>query len=149
MSHIFKCMLLGDGLAGVDIQRTEFGFGGGGHDGLDELGEVEDCAIVFGVGGVSGQEKVSAGTAVCFGFSQIGGVAVHDKHHVTPSVSDDGILVCGSVFKELLASRHGVLGGFCLGRGYCAERREHGGVDCASIVEEKAYHFLDEFLLGG
>jgi hypothetical protein len=149
VSHFFECMLLGDGLAGVDIQHTEFSFGSGGHDGLDELGKVEDRAIVFGVGGVVGQEKVSAGAAACFGFAQIGGVAVHDEHHVTPSVSDDGVLVCGGVVKELLASHHGVLGGFCFGRGYRAERREHGGVDCASIVEEDTYHFLDEFLLGG
>jgi hypothetical protein len=142
-------MLLGDGLAGVDIQRTKFGFGGGGHDGLDELGEVEDRTIVFGVGGVSGQEKVSANAAACFGFAQIEGVDVHNEHHVTPTVSDDGILVCGGIVKELLALRHGVLRGFCLGRGYCAERCEHGGVDCASIVEEDTYHFLDDFFLSG
>jgi hypothetical protein len=103
VSHFFECMLLGDGLAGVDIQRTKFGFGGRGHDGLDELGKVEDHAIVFGVGGVGGQEKVSAGAAACFGFARIGGIAVHDKHHVAPSVSDDGVLVCGGVVKELLA----------------------------------------------
>ncbi len=131
VSHFFECMSLGDGLAGVDIQQTEFGFGGGGHGSLDELGKVEDCAIVLGVGNVGGQEKVSTGAAACFEFAQIGGIAVHDKHHVTPSVSDDGVLVCGSVVKELLALRHGVLGGFCLGRGYCAECHEHGGVDCA------------------
>jgi hypothetical protein len=57
VSHFFKCMLLGDGIAGIDIQRTEFGFGGGGHDGLDDLGKVEECAIVFGVGSVGGQEN--------------------------------------------------------------------------------------------
>jgi hypothetical protein len=74
---------------------------------------------------------------------------VHNKHHVTPSVSDDWILVCGSVVKELLALRHGVLGGFCLGRGYCAEHHEHDGVNCTSILEENTYCFLDEFLLGG
>ncbi len=73
---------------------------------------------------------------------------MHNKHHVTPSVSDDGILVCGGIVKELLALCHGVLGGFCLGRGYCAERLEHDGVDCPCIVEED-YHFLDEFLLDG
>ncbi len=62
-------LMLEDGLAGVDIQCTKIGFGGGGHDGLDELGDVEDRAIVFGVGGVGGQEKVSAGTAACLGFA--------------------------------------------------------------------------------
>jgi hypothetical protein len=45
VSHFFECMLLGDGLAGIDIQHTEFGFGGGGHDGLDELGKVENCVF--------------------------------------------------------------------------------------------------------
>jgi hypothetical protein len=96
---------------------------------------------------------VSAGTAACFGFVQIGLIGgvlvVPDGHHVASSVSDDGILVCGGIVKELLASRHGVLGGFCLGRGYCAERCEHGRVDCTFIVEEGTYHFLYEFLLGG
>jgi hypothetical protein len=149
VSHFFKCVSLGDGLTGVDVQCTKFGFGGGGYDGLDELGKVEGRAIVFGVSSVGGQEKVSAGVAACFGFDQIGGIAVHDKHHVTPPVSDDGILVCGGEVKELFALLHGVFGGFCLGRGYCAEHREHGGVDCPSIVEEDTYHILDEFLLGG
>jgi hypothetical protein len=149
VSHFFKFMLLGDGLMGIDVQCTEFSFGSGGHDGLDELGKVEDRAIVFGVGGVGGQEKVSAGVAACFKFAQIGGVAVYNKHHVTPSVSDDGILVCSGVVKELFASRHGVLGGVSLGRGDHAERCEHGGVDCPSIVEEDTYHFLDDFFLGG
>jgi hypothetical protein len=149
VSHFFECVLQGYGLVGIDLQCTEFGFGGRGHDGLDELSKVEDCAIVFGIGGVDGQEKVSAGAAACFEFAQIGGIAVHDKHHVTSSVSDDGVLVCGGVVKEVLALRHGVLGGCCLGRGYHAERCEHGGVNCPSIVEEGTYHFLDEFLLGG
>ncbi len=149
VSHFLECMLLGDGLVGVDVQRTKFGFGGRGHDGLDKLGKVEDRAIVFGVGSVGGQEKVSASAAACFRFAQIGGVAVYNDHHVTPSVSNDGVMVCGGVVKELFASCHGVLGGVCLGSGYCAEHREHGGVDCLSIVEEDTYHFLDEFLLGG
>jgi hypothetical protein len=68
VSHFFECMLLGDGLAGIYIQRTEFGSGSREHDGLDELGKVEDRTIVFGVGSVCGQEKVSAGVAACFGF---------------------------------------------------------------------------------
>ncbi len=148
-SHFFECVSLGDGLAGVDVQCTKFGFGGGGHDSLDEFGKVEDRAIIFGFGGVGGQEKVSASAAACFGFAQIGGIAVHDEHHVTPPVSDDGVLVCGGVVKELLALRHGVLSGYCLGRGYRAEHREHGGVNCPSVVEEDTYHFLDEFFLGG
>ncbi len=102
VSHFFECVLLGDDLAGVDIQCTKFGFGSGGHDGLDYLGKVEDRAIVFGVGGVSGQEKVSARVVACFGFAQIGGIAVHDKPHVTPLVCDDDIFVCGSVVKDCL-----------------------------------------------
>ncbi len=149
MSHFFQSMSLGDGLVGVDIQCTEFGFVGRGYDSLDELRKVEDRAIAFGVGGVGGQEKVSAGAAARFGFAQIGGVAVHNKHHVTFSVSDDGVLVCGGVVKELLTLHHGVLGGCCLDRGYRAEHREHGGVDHQSIVDEDTYYFLDEFLLGG
>ncbi len=92
---------------------------------------------------------MSAGTAACFRFAQIGGIAAYDKHHVTPSVSDDGVLVCGGVVKELFALHHGVLGGVCLGRGYCTECHEHGGVDCQSIVKEDTYHFLDDFFLGG
>ncbi len=149
VSHFFECMSLGDGLAGIDVQRTELGFSGRGHGSRNGLGEVEDRAIVFGVGCVGGQEKVSAGAAACFKFAQIGGVAVYDKHHVTPSVNDDGVLVCGGIVKKLFELRHGVLGGVCLGRGYCAECCEHGGVDCLSIVEEDTYHFLDEYLLGG
>ncbi len=73
---------------------------------------------------------------------------MHNKHQVTLLVSDDGILVCCGVVKELSASRHGVLSGFCLGRGNCAERYEHGGVDCpAVVVEENTHYLLYEFLL--
>jgi hypothetical protein len=92
---------------------------------------------------------VSAGAAECFGFAQIGGVTVHDEHHVTPSVSDDGICVCGSVVKELLALLHGVLGGFCLGRGYRAEHCEYGGVNCPSMLEENTITSWMIFFSGG
>jgi hypothetical protein len=57
VSHFFECMLLGNGLVSIDVQRTKLGFSGKGHDNLVELGEVEDWAIVFGVDGVSRQEK--------------------------------------------------------------------------------------------
>jgi hypothetical protein len=149
VSHFFECVSLEDSLGGIDIQCTKFGFGGRRHDGLDELDKVEDHPIVFRVSGIGGQEKVSAGAAVCFGFAQIGDVAVHNEHHVTLSISDYGILVCDGIVKELLGLLHGVLNGFCLGRGNCTEHCEHGGVDCLSIVEEYTYHFLDDFFLIG
>ncbi len=52
MSHFFKSVLLWDGFACIDVESTEFSFGGGGHNGPDELGKVEDRTIVFAVGSV-------------------------------------------------------------------------------------------------
>ncbi len=82
-------------------------------------------------------------------FAQVGCVAVHNEYHVTLLVSDDGILVCCSVVKELLASCHGVLGGFSLGGSNCTERCEHSGVDCPAVVEKNTHYFLYEFILSG
>ncbi len=80
-----------------------------------------------------------ASTAARFGFAQIGCITVHYKHHVTLLVHYDGVLVCYRVVKELLASCHGVLGGFSLGGSDCAECCEHDGVDCPAVVEENTH----------
>ncbi len=149
MSHFFECVSLWDGFACIDVESTEVSFGGGQHDGPDELGQVEDHAIVFGVGGVGGHEKMSVSLAACFGFAQVGCITVHYKYHVTPPVSDDCVLVCYGVVKELSALLHGVLGGLGLGGSDCAERCEHGGVDCLAVVEENTQYFLYGFLFGG
>ncbi len=128
MSHFFECVSLWDGFACIDVESAKFSFGGGGHDGPDELGKVTDRCCLWGWW-CRGHEKVFAGTAAHFGFAQVECVAVHNEHHVTFLVSDDGILVCCGIVKELPASRHGVLGRFSLGRRNYAERCEHGGVD--------------------
>ncbi len=101
------------------------------------------------VGSVGGNEKMSAGTGAHFGFTQIGCVTVQYEHHVTLLAHDDGILVGCGIVQELSKLRHGVLSGFNLGRSNCAERCEHGGVNCPAVVEENTHYFLYEFLFSG
>ena len=45
-------MLCGDGFAAIDEESAELGLGGGGHDGLYDLRDVEDGADIWWVGGV-------------------------------------------------------------------------------------------------
>ena len=52
MPHFGECVLRGDCRAAVDVEGANFGFGGGGHDGLNYLGDGQDTAIIRQIGGV-------------------------------------------------------------------------------------------------
>ncbi len=64
-------------------------------------------------------------------------------------VGYDGILMCSCVVEELLTARHGILCKFGLGGCDCAKCYAHSGIYSMFVVEEKTYHFLDEFFLAG
>jgi hypothetical protein len=104
--------LLGDSLTSVDIQCTKFGFRAEDMMALMSWVRLRTVPLSSGLAVLVDMKKVSTGAAACFGFAQIGRIAVHDEHHVTPPVSDDGVLVCSGVVKELLPLCHGVLDGF-------------------------------------
>ncbi len=74
---------------------------------------------------------------------------MYNEYHVTFLVGDDGVLMCGCVVKELLASSHCFVCRLCLGGCYCTECHEHGGVYGLPVVQEDSNYFLDDFFLGG
>ncbi len=49
VSHFFEEMVHWYGFACFDVESTNFGFSGTRHDGFEDLGDVEDGAIVRGV----------------------------------------------------------------------------------------------------
>ena len=59
------------GLACVDVQCSEFGFGRRGHDRLDDLGCVEDCSVVRRFVGAIGEEEMPPCATSRFGFAEI------------------------------------------------------------------------------
>jgi hypothetical protein len=68
VSHFFKSVSLWDGFVCIDVESAKFSFGGKGHEGPDELGEVEERTVVFRVGGVGEHKEMSAGMAARFEF---------------------------------------------------------------------------------
>ena len=52
MTHFGECVPGGDRRAAVNVQGADFGFCGGQHDGLDDLRDGEDAAVVRRIGGV-------------------------------------------------------------------------------------------------
>ena len=52
VTHFGECVLGGDRRAAVDVEGANFGFGGGGHDGLNYLRDGQDTAIIRQIGGV-------------------------------------------------------------------------------------------------
>ncbi len=46
VAHLFEELLHGNCFAGIDVKGAKFGFGCTGHDGLENLGDIEDGTIV-------------------------------------------------------------------------------------------------------
>ena len=63
VAHLDEIMTGWDLFAEINVEGAEIGLGGGGHDGFDDLGNGEDGAVVGRVGGIVGNEKMSAGAA--------------------------------------------------------------------------------------
>ena len=80
---------------------TNFGFSGGRHQVVEDLGDGMDRAIKRGfrerwIGRVSGffaNEIVSTDAAASPGFGKVGGVTMEVQDHVTGAISDDGVWV--------------------------------------------------------
>lgn len=92
---------------------------------------------------------IPSGTGASFGCTQIRGIAVGPKHHVTGSVADRGIWVSGTVVQKLcncLQRGHGPLG--LLGAD-CAQCNEQGRINSSGVIEENADSLLHVLLLGG
>ena len=87
---------------------ADFGFIGGRHHVVNNLGYGVDRAVDRGVGGrwlgrVSGlvnKELVATYAAASAGFGKVGGVTVELQYHVTGAVADGGVGVGRSIFEE-------------------------------------------------
>ena len=63
VAHLNEIMTGWDRFVAINVEGAELCLGGGGHDSFDNLGDGEDGAVVGGVGGIVGHEKMSAGAA--------------------------------------------------------------------------------------
>ena len=63
IAHLDESMTGWDRFTAINSEGAELGLGGRGHDGFDDLCNGEDGAVVGGVGGIVGHEKMSAGAA--------------------------------------------------------------------------------------
>ena len=84
-----------DSFSGSDVESDKFGFCGRCHDMFDDVGKVEDSAIV-GQDVSSGEQKeVAASATARFGLYEGTSIAVCSKDHVAGMVSDNSIFFGG------------------------------------------------------
>ena len=57
VAHLGEIMMGWDCFAAINVEGSELGLGGGGHDGFDGLGNREDGTVVGEVGRIIGHEK--------------------------------------------------------------------------------------------
>ena len=87
---------------------TNFGFGGGRHHVVEDLGDGMDRSVNRGVRerwigrfrGFVAKEIVATDAAASAGFGKVGGVTVEVQDHVTGDISDGGVWVGCSIFEE-------------------------------------------------
>ena len=58
--HLYQELSHGYRFAGVDVESTEFGLGGTGHDRFEDFGDVEDGAVVWWVVNVGRAEEMAS-----------------------------------------------------------------------------------------
>lgn len=96
-----------------DVESGEFCFGGGGHDVFDDVGNVENGAVVLRNVGTVGEEEMATSPATGFRFTEVACVAVDSQFHCTCVVGDDGVVLGGEIVKELFGLSHGIGCGRC------------------------------------
>ena len=130
------------GLLAIVKSGTNFGFSGGRHHVVEDLGDVMDMDIKRGIrerwlGRVSGfvaKEIVDTDAAVSTGFGKVGGITVEVQYHVTGVISDGGVWVGRRIIEEPNGCVTGCLCCFlCLGRDG-SNGNEHGRVDRNDLV---------------
>ena len=160
VAHFEQCGAEHGGVFGIVEECAKFGFGGGGHDGVDD-GAVDVDGAVDGwrdgvgiwsggcVGGEGAEEEIAAGTGAGLGFGEVGCVAVDVEDHVAGMVADGGVRMSGAVVEQLGDGARGGFGTVGLGAGEGAEGDEQSGVDGASVVEKSTDDFLKTGDAGG
>ena len=96
------------GLLTIMEGGADFGFIGGRHHVMKNLGNGVDRAVERGVGdrwlgrvnGLVSQEVVANYAAASAGFGKIGGITVEVQDHVTGAVADSGVGVGHIIIEE-------------------------------------------------
>ena len=131
------------GLLDIVKVGTDFGFRGGHHHSLDDLGDGMDRSVERGISeiwigrfsGLVAKEIVATNTAVSAGFGKVGGVNVEVQDHVTGAVWDGGVRVGRSIIEEPNGCVTGCLRCFRFLGSNGAYGNKHGGVNSNSVVE--------------
>ena len=111
VSHLIQELLHGYCFAGVDVESTEFGLGGTGHDSFEDFGDVEDGTVVGWVVDVRGAKEMASDLTACGRLAEVGCITVDCEDHVALFVGEDGIRVCCRVIEEPLDEVKRVGGG--------------------------------------
>ena len=88
---------------------------------------------------------MTTSTAACLWFTEVAGVAVCSKDHVTGVVCDDGFFLHGEIIKELYCVFHVVLCRFGRLGGNGADGAQDGRVYGPTQKKEFSANLLDEF----
>ncbi len=86
VAHLFEELSHGNCFAGIDVKGAKFGFGCPGHDGRENLGDVEDGTVVGWIINIGRAEKMSTNTAARERFATVGCITVNSKYHVASLV---------------------------------------------------------------
>jgi hypothetical protein len=127
------------------VESSNFGFGGGGHDKFQDLGDSQDGAIMSGERVIFGHEDVSAGATAAFGFIVEASIVVGAEYHVTASICVAIVRVGGEVIKKLADGFGSGFSGSGLLGAQGAESGKKFVVDSLCIVEKGADDALDPF----
>ncbi len=80
---------------------------------FDDVGNVENGAVVLRNVGTVGEEEMAASPATGFRFTGVACVAVDSQFHGTCIVGDDGVVLDGKIVEELFGLSHGISCGRC------------------------------------
>ncbi len=130
---------------GGGVESSKFGFGGGGHDKFQYLGDRQDGAIVSGERVILGHEDVSAGAAAAFGFIVEASIGVGAEYHVSAAICSAIVRVGGEVIKKLVDGFGSGFSGSGLLGAQGAESGKKFVVDSSCVVEKGANDALDHF----
>ena len=135
-----------DCLAGHDVKRRQFRFGGRGHDMFDDVGNVKDGPVVGWDFCVRREKEMSPCTAARYGFAEITGIAVDGEDHVTGIVGEHCFILGGYVVQELFCLLECFDSWFGGLRSDGADRTQKCGIYSPAEEEEFSTDLLDEFL---
>ena len=130
---------------GGGVESSKFGFGGGGHDKFQDLGDRQDGAIVSGERVILGHEDVRAGAAAAFGFVVEANIGVGAEYHVTAAICGAIVREGGEVIKKLADGFGSGFSGSGLLGAQGAESGKKFVVNSSCIVEKGADDALDPF----